>query len=127
MRTDPIADMLTRLRNALSAGLSVTTMPHSKVKESILGILKAKGYVKSYKITGDAPFRMLEVNLDPTDGGLALERVSKPGRRVYVASRDIPSVLGGRGIVIISTSQGLLTGQEARKQGLGGELICKVY
>lgn len=124
--TDPISDMLTRIRNAYAVGKEFTEVPTSKVKLAILAILKEKGYVKDYM----QEERMIKVTLN-YDGEKpkvsSLERVSKPGRRVYVKSDEIPTVLAGAGITIISTSKGIITGEEAKKSKLGGELIAKVY
>ncbi len=128
MFNDSIADMLTRIRNAATARRTDVVMPYSKMRESIAVILKKHGYLVDFKVATNGAFKALEVTL-PTDPEIitALVRVSKPGRRVYVAKTEIPSVLGGRGLVILSTSSGVMTGREARKQGLGGELICKVW
>jgi small subunit ribosomal protein S8 len=128
MFNDSIADMLTRIRNAATARRTDVVMPYSKMRESIAVILKKHGYLIDYKVAEDGTFKVLEVTLpsDP-EAITALIRVSKPGRRVYVAKSEIPSVLGGRGLVILSTSSGVMTGRDARKQGLGGELICKVW
>lgn len=130
MVTDPISDMLTRLRNNLTVGKEQVVMPYSKMKEAIAGILRDQGFVVDYKVHGEGVAKMLEVTLDVASEPTpitALLRVSKPGRRVYTKAQDIPLVLGGRGIVIVSTSKGVMTGRDARKQGLGGELICKVW
>lgn len=127
--TDPIADMITRLRNALAVGHYQIKVPYSQIKESIAGILKTHRFIKDFKVE-QGPFKELVIEI--TDQGqspklTSLKRLSKPGRRLYAGSRDIPSVLGGRGIVIVSTSTGLMTGQEARRKHLGGELICEIY
>lgn len=130
MNTDPIADMLTRIRNAASASSNVTAIPYSKIKEGIAQILHANGFVAGYTVEENGAFKQILVTLNDRDDQpvpTTLVRISKPGRRVYAGAGDIPSVLGGRGIVIISTPKGLMTGRDARKQGLGGELICKVY
>ncbi len=127
MKTDPIADMLTRIRNGAAAGKQTVSIPHSKIKEAIAGILKQHGYIVNFKTVSPVNFPMIEVELGQASSDLTLVRVSKPGRRIYSSSKEIPRVLGGRGIVIISTPSGLMSGQEARKKGLGGELICKVY
>lgn len=123
---DTIADMLTRIRNAQAARHQSVSLPYSKIKEGIARILSEAGFVSEVKVEKNGAFQQLVIELG---GGriTALERVSKPGRRVYTASNQIPLVLGGRGIVVLSTSKGLMTGREARKQGLGGELICKVW
>ncbi len=128
--TDPIADMLTRIRNARGAGKSTVSMPYSKIKYKIADILAATGYLTDVKVTKNGAFSQLEVGIDDAQVRRPLQRlirVSKPGRRVYAKHTEIPHVLSGRGIVIVSTSSGLMTGQEARQKGLGGELICKVY
>jgi small subunit ribosomal protein S8 len=127
---DPIADMLTRIRNAMRASRTEVVMPHSKIKESIAGILKDNGFIASFNVDTSGTFKTIVLSLNSQDGrpGLNdLQRVSKPGRRVYASSQDIPLVLGGRGMVILSTSSGLMTGRDARQKGLGGELICKVW
>ena len=128
MFNDSIADMLTRIRNAATAKRTDVVMPYSKMRESIAVILKKNGYLIDFVVATDGAFKSLEVTL-PSDPEIitALVRVSKPGRRVYVATSDIPTVLGGRGLVILSTSSGVMTGRDARKAGLGGELICKVW
>jgi len=125
---DPIADMLTRIRNAATARRSHVVMPYSKMKEAIADILKEAGYVEAVKVAKDGAFRSLELTLPAdTEAITALVRVSKPGRRTYVGAKDIPTVLGGRGLVIMSTSNGVMTGKEAKLKRLGGELICKVW
>jgi small subunit ribosomal protein S8 len=125
--TDPIADMLTRIRNAAMLGRTEVTMPHSKLKEAIANVLKAEGYVS--KIT--AKDGELTVELTETDKGDVkveqLIRRSKPGRRMYLASGDLPKVREGLGIAIVSTSQGVMTASEAKKKKLGGEVMVEVY
>ncbi len=125
---DSIADMLTRIRNAATARKTAIVMPYSKMKEQVAQILKSNEFLTSVKVSEAGGFKSLELTL-PEDPEVitALVRVSKPGRRVYVGSKEIPNVLGGRGLVILSTSSGVMTGREARKAGLGGELICKVW
>ncbi|MEX0931989.1 MAG: 30S ribosomal protein S8 [Candidatus Saccharimonadales bacterium] len=126
---DPIADMLARIRNATAVRQRVITMPHSSLKEELLKTLKNEGYITDFKVNkGD--FKELEVTLFKEDENspiTKIQRVSKPGLRVYVAHTEIPKVLGGRGIVVLSTSKGLMNGQTARKQKLGGEILCKVW
>lgn len=124
---DTIADMLTRIRNAQAARHQSVSLPYSKIKEGIAKILQDAGFVGDVKVEKNGTFQQLVIELKETGRITALERVSKPGRRVYASSQQIPLVLGGRGIVVLSTSRGLMTGREARKQGLGGELICKVW
>ena len=128
--TDPIADMLTRIRNAVAASRSHVVMPHSKIKENIAKILKENGFVVDYKVETSGQFKSLMITVYREDDQptiTELQRVSKPGRRVYTGVDEIPLVLGGRGMVIVSTSGGVMTGREARRQGLGGELICRVW
>lgn len=128
--TDPISDMLTRIRNAISAGKPQVSIPHSRLKEAIAKILQEQGYVTGLKVDRDSFPVKLELSLATDDGRTAISelvRISKPGRRIYASSREIPTVLGGRGIVIVSTPGGVMTGRDARRKGLGGELICKVY
>ena len=127
MTSDTIADMLTRIRNAQAARHERVSLPYSKIKEGIAKILSEAGFVGDVKVEKNGSFQQLVIELKATGSITALERVSKPGRRVYASSSDIPLVLGGRGLVVLSTSKGLMTGREARKQGLGGELICKVW
>ena len=128
MFNDSISDLLTRIRNANTARKSLVVMPYSKMKEQVAGILRNNGFLEDVKVNTDGAFKSLELTLPSNPETItSLIRVSKPGRRVYTSSRDIPLVLGGRGIVIVSTSSGVMTGREARKAGLGGELICKVW
>jgi small subunit ribosomal protein S8 len=133
---DPIADMLTRIRNAVSAGQVMTAMPSSKMKVAIAQILKEEGFISDYEVVdGKHPgFKVLRLRLKymgerrnrrPVIAGL--ERVSRPGRRVYTGKRDIPWVLSGIGVAILSTPKGVMTGRQARKMGLGGEVVCKVW
>jgi small subunit ribosomal protein S8 len=134
--TDPIADMLTRIRNAGMAGLTMVAMPNSKMKVAIAKILKEEGYISSYEVVDGkkADQKVLRIRLKYvgerrerhpviTD----LERVSRPGRRVYAGKQDIPWVLSGMGVAILSTPKGVMTGQRARQLGVGGEIICKVW
>lgn len=128
MFNDSIADLLTRIRNARTAGRASVSMPYSKLKEQVAGILKDNGFLADVTTSTAGKFKSLELTLmDDPEVITSLIRVSKPGRRVYTSAQDIPLVLGGRGLVIISTSGGVMTGREARKKGLGGELICKVW
>ncbi len=128
--TDPIADMLSRLRNAVAVNKSEVTMPHSKVKESVARLLKDNHFIDSVE-TGEAQVgKLLKITInDPSSNSRINEivRISKPGRRQYTGAKMIPVVKRGRGLVIVSTSQGVMTGTEAKKRGIGGELICKVY
>ena len=134
--SDPIADMLTRIRNATMAGHSVTAMPSSKMKADIARILKEEGFIKSFQVVdGERPSqKVLRIRLKYVGDRrqrrsvlTGLERISRPGRRVYTSKQNIPWVLSGMGIAIISTPKGMMTGREARKQGVGGEIVCKVW
>ena len=128
--TDPIADMLTRIRNAIMAGHDSVLVPSSKIKLAIIKILKEEGFIERYEILKGQPAPMIKIRLKYTGDQpaiLGLERVSKPGLRVYVEKRQIPRVYGGLGIAILSTSKGIMTGQEAWRQHLGGEIICYVW
>ena len=128
--TDPIADMLTRIRNAINVRKSEVVLPHSKLKQSVAELLKDSGFITDVKVTDAVIGKSLKIVINP-EGESAriteIARLSKPGRREYANVREIPTVKGGRGIVIVSTSRGLMTGAEAKKSGMGGELICKVY
>ena len=134
--TDPIADMLTRVRNALMVGHSSVAMPASKIKVAIAKILKEEGYISSYEVVdGTIPAqKVLRVRLKYVGERrermaviTGLERVSRPGRRVYTSRQEIPWVLSGMGIAILSTPKGVMTGQRARQLGVGGEVLCKVW
>ncbi len=128
--TDPIADMLTRIRNAIMAGHDGVLVPSSQMKLSVVKILKEEGFIGHYEVLKGKPEPMIKVDLKYTNDRpaiLGLERVSKPGLRVYVERRKIPRVYGGLGIAIISTSKGIMTGQEAWRQNLGGEVLCYVW
>ena len=128
--TDPIADMLTRLRNALAARHSKVEMPASKIKIEMARILKEEGYIANYRVATDDNKKVIKVYLryspDHTPVISHLERVSKPGRRVYTGSKAIPRVIGGMGINILTTSKGLMTGDKAREQNVGGEILCGI-
>lgn len=129
--TDPIADMLTRVRNASSAHHEFVNVPASKMKVSIAKILKDEGFIRNYELVRDNAQGSLKIYLNYLDKKTAaisgLRRVSKPGLRVYVNRREIPRVYGGLGIAILSTPRGVMTGQEAWRNKLGGELLCYVW
>lgn len=129
--TDPIADLLTRIRNALMVGHAATEVPYSGLKAEIVGILAKEGYISGYKVNQKKPFSTLSIQLkygsEQEPAIRSLRRISKPGRRVYTSKDDIPLVLGGLGINILSTSKGILTGKNAKEQGIGGEILCEVY
>lgn len=129
--TDPISDMLTRVRNASSARLEVAKIPHSKMKAELARILKQEGFIADFKAEQEAARRYLNIRLrygqdrQPVIRGL--RRISKPGLRRYVSVGDIPRVLGGMGVAVLSTSRGILTDREARRAKLGGEVICYIW
>jgi len=125
--TDPIADMLTRIRNAQAVQKDEVSMPHSSVKESVAKILKENGYIGDISVTKDGFRKDMTIALPDSALISDISRISKPGRRVYAKVKDIPKVKQGRGIVIISTSQGVMAGQDARDKKLGGEILCQVY
>ena len=128
--TDPIADMLTRIRNAIMVRHDSVLIPASKMKMAIAKILKEEGFITDYTVLKGSPQRMIKIVLKYIDGQPAvagLERVSKPGLRVYAGRGEIPRVYGGLGITIISTSKGVMSGQEAWRQNLGGELLCCIW
>lgn len=129
--TDPIADMLTRIRNAIAANHPRVDIPGSKLKMEVARILKEEGYINNYTTKGEGIKTMIRIFLRYDAKGTSsithLSRVSRPGRRVYVGAGDIPKVLGGYGINIVSTSQGLMSGKRARKENIGGEILAQVY
>jgi len=134
--TDPIADMLTRIRNAVMAGHNMVAMPNSKMKNAIAKILKDEGYISGYEVVDGevVEHKVLRIRLKYVGERRErqpvitnLERISRPGRRVYAGKREIPWVLSGLGISILSTPKGVMTGQRARQLGVGGEVICKVW
>lgn len=132
--SDPIADMLTRMRNAMMREHSSVAMPYSKIKKEIAEVLKKEGYIADYTVVPETPQSLLRVDLkylgdrrDRRSMITKLERVSKPGRRVYVGKKEIPWVLQGMGVAILTTSRGVMTGQNARRVGVGGEVLCRVY
>ena len=128
--SDPIADMLTRIRNGLRAHKVSVSMPASKSKEAIASVLKDEGYILGYKVEGEGAARTLEVELKYFQGEPVIEeidRVSCPSRRVYANCEDLPSVRDGLGVALVSTSKGVLTDKAARQQGVGGEILCTVF
>jgi len=131
MMTDPIADMFTRIRNGIKARFEKVDVPSSNLKLSIARILKEQGYVKNYKLVQDNKQGVLQIFLkydaDNTSAICGLQRISKPSRRVYVTKDTIPAVQSGLGVAILSTSKGILTDNQARQQGVGGELICSCW
>ena len=131
MNTDPIADMLTRIRNANMVSHPSVEMPSSKLKVQLAKLLKEEGFITDYNVKENGKFKVLEINLkyDAKNKPIItkLERISKPGLRNYSKAKNLPKVLGGMGIAIVSTSKGLLTDRKARKENIGGEVLCYVY
>ena len=132
--SDPIADMLTRIRNAQMREHQSVSMPSSKIKQSIAEVLQDEGYIEKFEILPEKPQAVLQVRLKYIGGRrdrrsviTGLERVSRPGRRVYVGRQDVPWVLSGMGIAILTTSKGIMTGQQARRANVGGEVLCKIW
>jgi small subunit ribosomal protein S8 len=129
--TDPIADMLSRIRNAIAVNKHQITLPHSTVKETVAKILVKNGFITEVRQSKDSAGRkelLITINPEGTSSPITeIARLSTPGRRIYVKSKEIPAVRRGRGIVVVSTSKGMMTGEEAKVKKLGGELICRVY
>ena len=127
--SDPISDLLTRIRNAGAAQLPSVELPHSRIKESVAKLLQQQGYITDVSVEGDTKKKLkLRLKLNGKKSVIeGLKRVSKPGLRRYVGATEIPRVRGGLGVAIVSTSEGLLTDQQARKKNLGGELLCYIW
>lgn len=129
--TDPIADMLSRIRNGIGAGHDSINMPASKLKKEIARILQQEGYIADYEMVQDEYQGVLKIKLKYTEDGApiihGIERISRPGRRVYRGKAEIPQVLDGLGVSIVSTSRGVLSGTEASRTGVGGEVLCQVW
>jgi small subunit ribosomal protein S8 len=131
MVTDPMADMLTRIRNASLVRHRRVSVPYSKLKEAVAKILVDEGFISGYSVTDEAPQPNLVMGMKYTGKGnpviTGLERVSKPGRRIYIGYRDIPWVRSGLGVAIVSTPKGVMTGRQARREQVGGEILCNVW
>lgn len=129
--TDPIADLLTRIRNVNVLGRPSVRAPYSRIKEEILMTLKREGFIADYQVEGEIPVKALNVDLKFGPEGeqviRKIDRISKPGCRVYSSVADLPVVRGGQGIMVVSTSQGILSDNEARQRNVGGEVLCRVY
>jgi small subunit ribosomal protein S8 len=129
--SDPIADMLTRIRNALSARHPKVDVPGSRLKTEIARILKEEGFIQNFKLADEGPRKVIRIYLKYTPGNepviSRIQRISRPGCRVYVGRTDIPRVLGGMGINILTTANGVMTGRTARQQGVGGEVLCQIW
>ncbi len=127
---DPIADLLTRIRNAYRAGHEVVEIPHSKLKAEILRVMKKEGFIKDYAVESGEK-KLIRAYLKYTEKGepalIEIKRESKPGLRSYAQSDDLPRVLGGMGVAVISTSSGVMTGAEAKAAGIGGEILCSIW
>jgi small subunit ribosomal protein S8 len=130
MTSDPVADMLTRIRNAIKARHSKVDVPASKLKVEIARILREEGYILNYKVAEEGPKKTIKVYLkyQPNNKPViaSLERISRPGCRVFAGHEDVPTVLGGLGVSIMTTPKGVMTGRDARKQGVGGEVLCQI-
>lgn len=128
--TDPIADMFTRIRNAIAVRKSEVSLPHSNIKENVARLLKDSNFLSEVRVEGEKISKTLVITINGEDANpriTEIVRLSKPGRRYYVNAKEIPVVKRGRGVIILSTSRGLMTGDRARQEKVGGELICKVY
>ncbi len=128
--TDPISDMLTRIRNAIAVRKNVVSMPHSNVKEAVARLLQTNNFIDRVAVEAATVGKTLTITINDASANARIteiSRLSKPGRRFYVGAAEIPVIKRGRGIVIVSTSKGVITGKEAKRQGIGGELICQVY
>jgi len=132
--SDPMADMLTRMRNAMMRQHQTVSVPHSNIKESVAQVLKEEGYIEDFQVLPEKPRAIIQIKLKYVGGRrerrsviTGLERVSRPGRRVYVGKQEIPWVLSGMGVAVLTTSKGIMTGQKARRLGLGGEVLCKIW
>lgn len=128
--TDPISDMLTRVRNAIAVSKTEVSMPHSKIKENVAQLLKTNNFINDVSSEGEGIAKKLVIKINNESANARIteiQRISRPGRRSYTSADKIPTVKRGRGIVIVSTSKGLMTGEDAKNARIGGELICKVY
>lgn len=124
---DSIADLLTRIRNAAAVRKSEITVSYSKMKEAILNIFQREGFLENIEVVEDDDKKSIKIKISATKVPSHLEQISKPGRRIYVKSKEMPKPLRGLGIVVVSTSTGVVTGREAAKKGLGGEIICEIW
>lgn len=127
MHTDPIADLLTRIRNASKAHHQSVTVPYSKIKEQIVKVIKEQGFVKDYATEKEGSFQVLKISLNEDGREINLRRVSKPGQRIYIKKEELKAVRSGLGLSVISTSKGVMSNHEARKNNIGGELLCEIY
>jgi len=124
---DSISDLLTRIRNAAAVKKSVVSVSYSKMNETILGIFKREGFLDSIEVTDEDSRKLISIKISDKKAPSHIAQISKPGRRIYVKSKEMPKPLRGLGIVVVSTSTGIVTGREAAKKGLGGEVICEIW
>lgn len=127
MYTDPIADLLTRIRNGYRSRKDSVTIPYSRTKMDVLDVMKQRKFIEDYKKVTEDKFEEIRVNLNPSLGEVTLKRISKPGQRIYVKAIGMRKINGGLGVAIVSTPKGIMSGEKAKEQNLGGELICEVY
>ena len=127
MLTDPIADLLTRIRNAAMARKGVITAPYSRVKLGVLKVLQERGFIQEYNTVKNGDFEEIKIVLNPQRKDLNLKRVSKPGQRIYVKTTQLKKINGGLGVAVVSTPKGIMSAEQAKEQKLGGELICEIY
>jgi len=127
MYTDPIADLLTRIRNAARAHHETLYVPHSKIKENILKVMKQYGFIEEYEVEGEGVIKTIGIKLKENRPEISLKRMSKPGQRIYIKNENLKSIKKGLGLQIISTSKGIMSNVEAYKNNLGGELICEIF
>lgn len=127
MMTDPISDLLTRIRNAYMAGKESVTIPHSNTKMAILKVMKDRNFINDFSQQKNDKFPEIVVKLNSERNDITLKRISKPGQRIYMKSQALNKVNGGLGVAIISTPKGIMSGEEAKKQKVGGEIICELY
>ncbi len=127
MYTDPISDLLTRIRNGYMSRKNVVTIPHSRNKMAVLEVMKQRRFIDDYKEAKNDKFTEIQIMLNPAISKITLKRVSKPGQRIYVKSIGLKKTNGGLGVSIVSTPKGIMSAEEAKRQNLGGELICEIY
>ena len=127
MTTDPIADLLTRIRNGVRARKDEIILPHSNIKMGILEVLKKKGFVSEISLVENGKFQEIKVVFNPEKGKINLKRISKPGQRIYLGSDKLKKIYGGLGVTVVSTSKGIMSGEEAKKMNIGGEILCEVF
>lgn len=127
MYTDPIADLLTRIRNGYMSRKDTVTIPYSGTKMNVLEVMKQRNFIEDYKKVTNNKFQEIEVSLNPSLGKVNLKRISKPGQRIYLKAVGMMKIHGGLGVAIVSTPKGIMSGETAKEQNLGGEIICEIY